>query len=504
MTTFTPEVPKATENRAPWLGNLHPQYRLILRWLFIAATAVVGFHASLASALTTVQHGGINSYLVVVPLACALAGIGVALRKPNELPIHDRETDVIVGIMGLVLALLLDTVLLPRYAQYFHLLRLDLVALWFFLISSAIVLFGLRPVHRFQWVWILALAVFPLPYQIATILLGGTRTAAGGAALIIAAVATAIAVGRATRAAFLGSIASLAVGLTVLAVMHFLTPRAPLVAFQAIPAVASIVVVAGIIYVYLRRGRPKLSLDRKVEPLAASHVWAGLPLVLVVAVALSFVNLPGYGNAPRSDFDVVNFANTIVAPPGWHITNVDEYHWVSRLYGPGAVLNRTKLVADTGNPDWDKFARPRGVVVDTVTTTRPFAFQAYPAKVLYHVATFRESAPVQVDLGHGVTGTLVTAVDDKILITWNALTWTWGNDHIAQQVTVFAVDNHEPDAPFPEPTGALIPTLNSLFTVLFRGNSAVTDESPSFKDGTMVTEFSRALVNTELKHAGLA
>ena len=120
----------------------------------------------------TTRSGGLGGYAWTVPVAAILAGIGVARRKRTELPIHDRQTDVIVGIMGLVLALLLHGVLLQRYALYFHLLRLDLVALWLFIVSASVALFGLRPVTRFAWVWALLFMVFPLPYYILVVLLG--------------------------------------------------------------------------------------------------------------------------------------------------------------------------------------------------------------------------------------------------------------------------------------------------------------------------------------------
>ena len=40
------------------------------------------------------------------------------------------------------------------------------------------------------------------------------------------------------------------------------------------------------------RPTPKRLLDRKVEPLAARQVWAGVPVVVVVGIALAFVHLP--------------------------------------------------------------------------------------------------------------------------------------------------------------------------------------------------------------------
>jgi hypothetical protein len=499
MTTTEPAPPASSQETPPWLQGLHPAYRLALRWVFIAVAAFVAFQDTLTSVIETVQRGGINGFIIVVPAACVLAAVGVGLRQRTELPIHDRETDVIVGTMGLVLSALLHAVLLDRYTQYFHLLRLDLVALWLFLLSSSIVLFGLRPVYRFRWVWVLLLAVFPLPYHIAVILLGGSRTAAGGVTLVIAALATGIAVGRTARRGVLGAVAAWAVGLLILGSMALLVPQAPLLAFQTIPAITSIVLVGGTLYARRHRGGPLFALERKVEPLASSQVWAGLPLVMVMAIALSFKGLPGAGLTPPSDLDRIDFGAPLLAPPGWHVSDTEEFTWVSKVYGPDARLIRQKFVADAGNPLWDKFARPRAIVVDSVTTSRPFAFHTYPAKVLYHVTTIRQSAPRQVDLGPGVSGTLVNVINDDSLITWNALDWIWENNEEAQQITAFAVDNHEPEALFPSPTGALLPTLDTLFTVLLRGNAAVTDDAPAFKDADMLVEFSRGVVATTLE-----
>src|SRR5829696_4237253 len=127
----------------------HPTARVALRWAFIGGLTIAAFWASLVSLAMTTRGGGLNGYLWMVPVAAILAAQGVARRPRTELPIHDRQTDIIVGIMGLVFALLLHGVLLQRYALYFHLLRLDFLAMYVFVLSSAIVLFGLRPVSRF-------------------------------------------------------------------------------------------------------------------------------------------------------------------------------------------------------------------------------------------------------------------------------------------------------------------------------------------------------------------
>ena len=168
------------------------------------------------------------------------------------------------------------------------------------------------------------------------------------------------------------------------------------------------------------------------------------------------------------------------------------------------MLTRQRMVADVGNPRWDKLSRPRTVVVDNVYTNRPFSFFVYPAKVLYDVTATRLSQVRRVELGYGVTGELMSGVDDKLLVTWNMLQWTWRNADRAQRVLIFTVDNHEDDAPFPRPSGALLPTLNTLVTVLFRGNSAVDDTNPEFKDAELLTVFGRGLVAAQLQPLGLA
>jgi hypothetical protein len=63
------------------------------------------------------------------------------------------------------------------------------------------------------------------------------------------------------------------------------------------------------------------------------------------------------------------------------------------------------------------------------------------------------------------------------------------------------VDNHDADAPFPVPQDALMSNLNTLFTVLIRGNSVVDDNNPNFKDAGLLTVLGRELVDTQLEPA---
>jgi hypothetical protein len=483
---------------ASWYYGLHPTYRLLLRWFLIAFMAVVAFRDSIASLAQATLAGGLGGFVWTVVVIATLVALGVSRWHRTELPIHDRQTDVIVGTMGLILALLIHGVLLGRYPMYFHLLRLDLVAMWLYVLSSAIVLFGLRPVTRFAWVWGMVLMLtFPLPYYITVVTLGGGRVAAGAATLLISAVGTGIALGRTVRRGVIGSLVSWAFGALILLVMAIYFYDSPLIAFQLVPAVTTMCAVGGGFFLLARIGAPKRVLDRKVEPLAARQVWAGVPVVVVVGIALALVRLPpavGVTTIVPINTGVLHQGQPLVVPPGWHPTVERTYDWVHRLYGGGGDLIRQGVTADIANARWDKLGRPRTVMIDSITSRRPFSFNVFPSRVLYDAGGSRLSQPRLVDLGSGVTGQMVSVVDDELLVTWNALQFTWGDRSIAQRVVLFAVDNHDLSAPFPEPSGGVLPTLGTLVTVLLRGNAADADRAPTFKEADLLTQFGRELV----------
>ena len=84
--------------------NLHPVYRLVLRWAFIIATTAVAFHQSLLSLVEVTRNGSLGGFVWTVPVAAILVAFAVARRRRTELPIHDRQTDIIVGLMALAIS----------------------------------------------------------------------------------------------------------------------------------------------------------------------------------------------------------------------------------------------------------------------------------------------------------------------------------------------------------------------------------------------------------------
>ncbi|WP_157561060.1 hypothetical protein [Mycobacterium sp. E802] len=509
MTTTTAQGVRDEWSRlAEWWFSLSHGVRLGSRWALIVVLTAVAFWDSLVNLWQTTLAGGLIGYMWMVPIAAALAALGIVYRGRAELPIHDRQTDVIVGIIGLGLALMVQGVLLKRYSDFFYLLRLDIFAMGVFILSSALVLFGIRPVARFGWVWLLFGLSSALPYQVVVIVLGGGRFAAAAATLVIAAAAAAIAMGRPRRRAIFGAGATFVLGLVIVGVMAVVAREAPVFAYQMIPSLLSLVMVLGAAYGYSRRRHETKGLfARLVEPLAARQIWAAVPLVIAVGVALALMPLPALTTTTKisraAPFDLVP-GRALVAPPGWSITDEHTAVGVSRYYGDDARLVRQRMTADIGDPRFDKLAAPRTLMVDSIVSELPFSFDAYPGQVLYDTTAARLSAPRLVDLGHGVSAKLISAVDDRLLVTWDLLRFAWGDKEREQIIDIFAVDNHRPDAPFPDPQRGLAATLRNLLTVLFRGNAVLIQSRPSFKDEELLLEFGRAFVTAQFENTGAA
>ena len=492
------QAPPQQPPRTVWMAG-HPRSGRVLRWLLIAAATVLAFHESLRVLIVNSLHAGVNGYTWVIPAAGLMAAYGLSGRAPGRPAIHDRQTDVIVGVMGLTLALMMQGVLVPRYDDFFALLRLDLQALLVFVASAGVLLFGLRAVTRYWSVWLLMALALPLPYHLTVILLGGGEVGAGVTTLLIAGVAAMIAFGHNRTGALVGAAAAWGIGLAYLVILSVFFPDAPLLVYQLNPSLTAIGLIS--LWLFLIRHRAPGDKPVRVEVLSTRDVRWGTVAVLATSIALAVLPLPPNALPPRPPrFDGLLFGTPLHAPAGWHVTGAVDYDFVKRLYGRDATLVRQTMVANMGNPAWDKFSRPRTVVVDTVTTSWPMSLEVFPPSVLYGVSE-RLSQRRTVDLGHGVTGQLVTAVDDGLLLTWNVLSFEWRNADGAQRVLVGSVDNHEPDAHFPPPTGAILKTLNTMLAVLLRGNAVAFDETATYADADLLTAFCRGLVDAQIRSA---
>ncbi|CAM3164756.1 Tat pathway signal sequence domain protein [Prescottella defluvii] len=475
-------------------------FSITVRWALIGVCSLGAFWPSVVRTVDDLRGGDLLGYIFVMPFLAAVGAIGIARRRGGELPIHDRQIDSIVGGMGLVVSVAVQWLLLPRYEEQFGLLRIDLLAWLLFVVSSAVLLFGLRPVGRFWPVWLMLVVIAPLPYRMVVVMLGGQSQHVSVVLTFLAAAAVAIAVGRTRRRGVIGAVATVVVGLVGLAFIWFVFPDAPRPVLQFVPAgVAAVGVGIGM---YLQYGY--LFTDRRaaysVAPQKPTAVGTGLLrsglVVVAVAVLLSFLPLPDPPSTVVAQGPAAN-GPQLTVPSGWTQEKVEDFDWADRFFGRWATLTRQTIVADEGNPEWDAQSRPRRVVIDTLDTRRPATLAVYPTDTLYRLTAARRSPVVPVDLGHGVQGELSTIVDEKALLTWSLLSFTWTRDEWSQRVNLITVDDHRPDALFPQPTPSMASDVTNTLNVLVRGNSVTVDDNPQYKDRDMLTVLGAQLVDTQ-------
>lgn len=475
---------------------------ILARWSVVIVCALAAYWASVIRTVDDLRGGDTLGYLFVAPLLAVVAAIGIARRRSGELPIHDRQIDSIVGGMALTASLAVQGLLLPRYEEQFALLRIDMLSWLLFVIGAVVLLFGLRAAGRFWPVWLMAVLVAPLPYRLMVVALGGQSQHVSVVVTVLAAAATGIAVGRTRRRGVVGAVLTIVVGVAVLVLIRYAVPDAPRAMLQFLPAgVAAVTVGIGM---YLRNGY--LFTDRRaaysIAPKRPAAVRTGLVrsglVIVAVAFVLSLLPLPDppstvVATGPQGG------SGQLVVPDGWTQETVETFGWADRYFGRDATLARQTIVADEGNPDWDEKSRPRRVVVDTLDTLRPAKLAVYPTDTLYSLTAARRSPTVPVDLGHGVQGDFSTIVDDRVLLTWSLLTFTWTRDTVTQRVNVITVDDHRPDATFPQPTSSMTSDVTNTLNILIRGNAVTVDESPKYKDLDMLTALGTELVAAQWK-----
>ncbi|GAA2064389.1 hypothetical protein GCM10009722_27190 [Williamsia deligens] len=474
---------------------------MLVRWSVIIVATGLAFHSTLVALVREMATGNLMVYQPIVILGAVMVAMGVLARDHAQLPIHDRQSDGIVGVILLALAWVVQYKLVPRFSDVYLTLHLDLLALWMFVFASCVLMFGTRPTLRHRGSWLILLATFPFPIRLLTLLLGGTAVSASVVVILTAVSSAALAAGPNLSRVVLGAVTAGVVGATTLVLLELLAanPSPPLVI--SLPAFAAGVAAGVVLYGDdIRRFGVTNNLVRMpTRPVVAPGSWRIVATIAVATAALALVTVPsGDIRPPRPVVPGLPTNGPTAVPALWDQTELTRYDFAGRLYGKKGTMTRQRLTARVADPAWDNEGRRRVIVVDTITTRRPILLSVYPVYMVYDLSGVRLSTMVPVPLGHGVRGELGTLVDDKRYLTYTRLTWRWSDGHTAQSIQLLAVDDHRDGAPFPTPELTPVSTATDVLAILLRGNTIVQDERPVYKDRDMLVAAAQSMVDTQV------
>lgn len=412
------------------------------RAALVLVLTALAFVQTWARVLGDTGWGAGSPVLLAAPVGAVLTTAAILRRRRAELPIHDRQSDVIVGTVIMAIALMIQWLVLPRFEGTYVLLHLDVAAAWAFVLGGCVFMFGLRRTGHFWPAWVLLAVASPGALRLAVYYLGGEPWAT--AAVIVLTVA----------------VGPVTVGITAA----------------------------------LKTGTRQRA-ARPGPAVSAREARRSIPILVGVAVVLSLAPLPAVGaerlgNGPAGSFGV---GQTI--PQGWTERSAEDIDWAARVFGPGATLHRQLIRADEPRSDWDLLSRPRQAVVQTLTVDNAGLFDAFPIETSYDLGSARVSPPEAVDLGNGIDARYRTIVDEKRLLTWSLMSFVWERPAgRVQRVSLLTVDNHEHDAEFPQTVPGTGSTVGRLISLLLRGQGAVVADDAERKDLGLLTELGRDLV----------
>jgi len=509
MTTAADRLPAA------WPGELAARLRLLarprlewlvgLRWLFIALVTGLAFRESLISVIREIARGG-GLVQICCPVFSALAAVSASRRRGRRmLPIHDRETDVIVGIFALALAVSAASLLAPRLAAVYYLWRLDLLFVWLFLFGAAVLMFGLRPTTHYRAAWLALVTIWPFPIRFLTLVIVNDLRVVAAIHLLVALAVVAYGTRRDDR---WRAVPILAATIAGVATVVILVPPVQPVQRVLLPTVVALLV--GILVRRLvARTTPPRSQPGDLVVGTTPKVAIGLAAGAVIASLI----IPGPPTLTAPSVPLVHSTTYTTAqfvPPGWRVLESGDESFTRRYFGTASTWTRTKFEA-TGATAVDSQGLDRRIVIDVLTVPRKTTLDTFPVTTTYPMGDLRLGPEATVDLGSGVIGHTYSAVDQDRQLTWTMLTFTWtvpaavarpprptdpaGADAtLTQRVTLMAVDDHRARAPFPQPAAAIGNSIRAVLSRIVRGDQSQLAESNPAKDSQLLAVAGRGVV----------
>lgn len=428
-------------------------------------------------------------------LMAAVLFIGLDLKRAKALDIHDREVDYIIGCMAMVIAISVKVLLLPRFQEWDALLRLDVFAMLVFAFGACGLLYGMRSTLHFGPGWVLLFCYNPPVNLMVSTILGGGWLGSALSNLIGLSLAVMIALNRnLMQKAYFGLFAFL-LGLFIAFFMEFFfNPPAYL---TYLPGVLATLLV---IYNTSRVTPAHWVIRRRPPTIKDARLAMVIVILSTVVLVLNPVSrdLGGLNTLYAGPQNLPESGST--SPPGWSVTEEENYDWAGRYFGPGSSLIRKKLTADEYNAEWDQAGLVRTVAVDTLLASDYYQARAFGAETLYSTLSGRRSEVLKVYLGEGIIGEAYTVLDESDFLTYTKLVYSWKRaDGFVESVTIIAVDDHRPEARFPELAPSLSRMFTQVLTILLRGNSVTVDTETEYKDLGLVTQVANEIIVWEME-----
>jgi exosortase/archaeosortase family protein len=478
-----------------------------LRVVIAVAAVAVAFHHSLLSLIDSLGVDSPLAYLGLVPFVAV--GLAVALGRPRrgELAVNDRYLDCILGIPLLAFPLLMLAVLPSRMQTLFWLWRIDLLLLPLFAAGVVVLLFGTRTLLKAKAGLLFLFIAWPAPFQYVlqrwldpftsmtvsvvgrlavwfhlatpsgpslnggfvvstpsgghfTVLVASQCSGANsllGYLLIAAALLLVVGGSKAHKLSWLVVGAAIVWTANVIRIsLIFLSgdlwgERVAIDGFHPYIGLVTFALATGAAVWLLPRFGLTFGGGRRDPDLARRRMLDAIPTIGVAAlVALAFVAPTAVLDARLSRVDPIAsalglprlrpFTASTMNRDGFNGSVIDHYPWASQYFGSSADWTRYQF--DGGS---SKLLTQVPIITDVITTDDPQTFADFGVEACYAFHGYDVSDRRTVDLGTGVTGTMLTWKDPQVGIRWVALFWYWpvlenGKTRFQRIVLLYAAD----------------------------------------------------------------
>jgi exosortase/archaeosortase family protein len=445
---------------------------------------IVAYQTSLWSLVRGITVDTPLAYLGLVPLIAAVLGFVLARPRPGEPEIHDRMVDRIVGIPMIAIALAALILLPPRMSVVYWLWRIDLLTMPLFVAGVITLLFGVRMLWRTKAAVLFLFLAWPMPARwavtslldfltnltaravrfivgivpLASPVMGddasfliphgveGFRvqiaSACSGANGLVGFLLLAGAVSLVLRGSRWRKLAWLGVGSLFMVVLNVIRILLILLVGRFAGETASIDVLhpgvglltfnVGVVVMVLVAHRFGLSLPRFTGPSRTTTILRAVPTVRqTLLVLLPVALLAGVFDYGLTRYDPIassvgtprlaGFARTSTELDGFTADAVATFTNGRRFFGEDSSWVRFSY-RGFGTTD---LRSDVPVLADVINTPNLQSFSDFGLEACYQFHGYGMQDVRRVDLGSGVTGTVLRWEDPANGLKWTTLYWIW-------------------------------------------------------------------------------